>query len=360
MNVPTPPPHLDVPETMEHKRVSAADVAQKAGVSRTTVSFVVNNTPGKNISEDTRQRVLAAMQDLGYTPDERARRVAMARRQTVGLYVRHSQYVYTDAFIVRTIEGMSQAVNRHRVQLIIQPISQSYTGNYVDLVRQDNLDGIILINTQASDAGLNDLITEQFPVVSLDDLGDTLAIDQVFVDNRGAACQIVEYLIGLGHRRIAMITHAAPTFTASSARLAGYRDALEAANIPYSEDLVRYADFSEQSGHDAMLDLLSLPKLPTAVFAGNDVVAYGALLASREAEISVPEEVSVVGFDDDYLSRYMSPALTTVALPASGMGSTAVSLLVERLSDPDSIRKPRRLVLPTHISIRSSATNPPT
>ncbi len=342
---------------MEQKRVSAADVAQKAGVSRTTVSFVVNNTPGKSISEDTRQRVLAAMRELGYTPDESARRVAMARRQTVGLYVRHTQYVYTDAFIVRTVEGMSQAVNRHRVQLIIQPISQSYSGSYVDLVRHDNLDGIILINTRAGDDGLSELIGSRIPVVSLDDLGD-LDVDQVFVDNRGAARQIVEYLLGLGHTRIAMITHAALSFTASSARFEGYKDALHNAGIQYDEALVRCADFSERSGHDAMIELLSLRDRPTAVFSGNDVVAYGALLAAREKNVAVPDEISVVGFDDDYLSRYMNPPLTSVALPAAGMGSAAVSLLVERLSENGKARKSRRLVLPTHISIRSSASAP--
>lgn len=344
---------------MEQKRVSAADVAQKAGVSRTTVSFVVNNTPGKNISEDTRQRVLAAMQDLGYTPDERARRVAMTRRQKVGLYVRHTQYVYTDAFIVRTIEGMSQAVNRYRVQLIIHPISQSFSGSYVDLARQDKLDGIILINTQADDAALSQLIDARIPLVSLDDLGTNYDVDQVFVDNRGAARDVVRYLIGLGHTRIGMITHAALSFTASAARLAGYQDALDEGGLAFDTTLVRYADFSEFSGHDAMIELLAVDERPTAVFAGNDVVAYGALLACREAGVVVPDDISVVGFDDDYLSRYMNPALTTVALPAAGMGSAAVSLLVERLSDTAENRKYRRLVLPTHISTRASAAAPP-
>lgn len=299
------------------------------------------------------------MQDLGYTPDERARRVAMTRRKTVGLYVRHTQYVYTDAFIVRTIEGMSQAVNRYRVQLIIQPISQSFSGSYVDLARQDKLDGIILINTQADDTALSQLVEARVPVVSLDDLGTSYDVDQVFVDNRGAAREVVRYLIGLGHSRIGMITHAALSFTASAARYAGYRDALAEAGIAIDDALVRYADFSEWSGHEAMLELLAMGHRPTAVFAGNDVVAYGAMLASREYGIAVPEEVSVVGFDDDYLSRYMNPALTTVALPASGMGSAAVSLLVERLQDTGETRKSRRLVLPTHISIRASAGSPP-
>ena len=341
---------------MKRKKVSASDVARAAGVSRTTVSFVLNNTPGKNISEETRQRVLQACERLNYEPDVNARRVAMVRNRSVGLYIRHSQYVYTDAFIVRTVEGMSQAVNRHRVQLVIQPISQSGEIDYRELVARDRLDGVILINTRDDDPQLEQLLDVGVPVVSLDDIGDAPA-DQVFIDNHKAAGDMVDYLHGLGHERIAMIAHAPSHYNASRERIRGYLDAAARHRLGHGDDLLEIGDFSEDSGYRAMKRLLERRAPPTAVFAGNDVIAYGAIFALREAQFCVPDDVSVVGFDDDYLSRYLNPPLTTMALPAVGMGLAAVDRLVQRMTGTDD-SEPRRIILPTSISIRMSAAPP--
>lgn len=337
---------------MKRSRVSAADVAGEAGVSRTTVSFVLNNTPGKHISESTRQRVLEAAARLGYEPNQDARRLAMLRNRSIGLFICHSQYVYTDAFIVRTIEGMSQAVNRHRVRLVIQPLGLREQ-SYLSLAERDNVDGIILINTHDDDPALTEVIDAGFPAVSMDYL-ENREISQVYVDNRVAGRELVDYLATLGHRRIAMITHAPTYFSASKMRLQGYRDAMEAHGAEIAEGYITYGDFSEQSGYQAMNELLNLRRPPTAVFAGNDVVAYGALTAIKEAGLLVPQDISLVGFDDDYLSRYLDPPLTTMALPAAGMGSAAAALLVDRLDRETPAAKTQRLVLPTHIAIRSS------
>lgn len=339
---------------MQRSRVSAADVAREAGVSRTTVSFVLNNTPGKHISEATRQRVLSAAARLGYEPNQDARRLALVRNRSIGLFICHSQYVYTDAFIIRTIEGMSQAVNRHRVQLVIQPLNIE-EGRYLDLARRDEVDGIILINSHENDPALMELVDAGFPTVSMDYLED-VPVDQVYVDNRAAARELVEYLVKLGHERIALITHAAPIFAASRMRIRGYQDVLRAHGIAFDESLVQYGDFSEDSGYQAMERLLDSGADPTAVFAGNDVIAYGAIRAIKDAGLDIPNDVSVVGFDDDYLSRYLNPPLTTMALPAAGMGSAAASLLISRLNQEHESSEPTKLVLPAHISIRSSCS----
>lgn len=320
-------------------------------MSRTTVSFVLNNTPGKNISEPTRQKVLLTASRLGYTPNEDARRLAMVRHNSIGLYICHSQYVYTDAFIVRTVEGMSQAVNRHRARLVIHPLTLNES-SYLKLARQDEVDGIILINAHDEDPALAELESAGFPAVAMDYLPDS-GVDQVYVDSKRAAAELVQYLVDLGHRRIAMITHASVVYSASKMRLAGYRRALDAAGIDYESSLVRYGDFSEHSGYAAMQSLLALDWPPTAVFAGNDVVAYGAMSAIRDAGLAIPGDMSIVGFDDDYLSRYLNPPLTTVALPAAGMGSAAASLLISRL-DGEVADFPTRIVLPAHISVRGS------
>ena len=335
----------------EQKKVSAQDVADHAGVSRTTVSFVLNNTPGKSISEDTRQRVLRAASELGYIPNEDARRLAMMRTSAIGVFIGHSQYLYSDVFISRVVEGMAQTVNKHRIQLVIQPVGAG-DSSYLELARQDEVEGIILINTREDDPALEEVIETGFPAVSIDYL-EGRTVPQVYVDNRGAAREMVEFLIGWGHRRIAMITHAPPVFSASMRRLEGYHEALAANGLESRSEWVRYGDFSEASGYAAMVEVLNGPAVPTAVFVGNDVVAYGAIQAVKDLGLRIPEDLSLCGFDDDYLSRYLNPPLTTMALPATGMGSAAVTALLEQL-DPKGSRRPRDVVLPTHISIRNS------
>jgi len=182
----------------------------------------------------------------------------------------------------------------------------------------------------------------------------------VYVDNRAAAEEMAQYLIDLGHGHIAMITHASTVFAASRMRLEGYLDALAGADISSREEWIGYGDFSEHSGYEAMSQILEAKPLPTAVFAGNDVVAYGAMRAAGDAGLAIPDDISIVGFDDDYLSRYLNPPLTTMALPASGMGSAAVSLLLRRVMEEDggeveTEEEPSRIVLPCQIAVRSSA-----
>lgn len=343
---------------MEKRPTSAADVARAAGVSRTTVSFVLNNTPGKSITEATRQRVLDAATRLGYTPNENAQRLARTRSRTVGLFICHSQFIYSDVFITRVLEGMSQAVNRYRARLVVQPVSLRDT-DYRDIVRRDGVDGIILINAHEEDPALRALADEDFPTVSMDYLDDVL-IDQVYVDNEAAARQVTEYLIGLGHRRIAMIAHAPGVFLSARKRFAGYRRALEHAGIPFDPGLVRHADFSEESGFVQMEHLLRAGTMPSAVFAGNDVVAYGALQAIQQAELRVPEDISLAGFDDDYVSRFLNPPLSTMALPAAGHGSAAVNMLMTRIEEGERRSEPRpvRRLLSSHISVRDSCAPP--
>jgi LacI family transcriptional regulator len=267
----------------------------------------------------------------------------------------HSQFVYSDAFITRVLEGMSQAVNRFRARLVVQPVSLRET-NYLDIARRDKADGIILINAHDEDPALTGLANEGFPTVSMDFVGD-IAVDQVYVDNTSAAREVTEYLIGVGHKRIGMITHASPHFYAARKRVEGYREALEGAGIPYDPELVRNADFSEQSGFTRMQELLSAVPDMTAVFAGNDVIAFGALQAAQQSNLLVPEDISIAGFDDDYMSRFLNPPLTTMVLPAAGHGAAAVEVLADRISGKSG-DEPVRRVLSAHINVRES-TGPP-
>jgi len=206
---------------MKGKRPSSSDVARKAGVSRTTVSFVLNNTPGKTIPEVTRQKVLAAARDLAYTPNENARSLAMIKHHSIGFFIPHSGFISSDAYVIRILEGMTPVLNKARFQLVLQPLKLKEM-NYLQLARQDNVDGIILMNTHDDDRGLAEVIDSGFPLVVIGTVSRN-GICQIDIDNRAAAASAVRHLISLGHRDIGMIGHAPLAFYAARERLEGFR-----------------------------------------------------------------------------------------------------------------------------------------
>lgn len=337
------------------RRVSAEDVAREAGVSRTTVSFVLNNTPGKGIAESTRQRVLDAAARLGYEPNEHARKLARTRSLSVGVLVCHTQFTYSDVFITRVLEGMSQVANRFRARLVLEPVRIDEP-SYLELARRYGFDGIILINAHDEDPALMEIAAERFPAVSMDDVGE-IAIDQVYVDNAAAASELTSYLLGLGHRRIGFIGHAAHTYYSSRKRLEGYRRALEGAGYVFDPSYVAFADFSERSGYIQAQALFERVGEVDAIFAGNDVVAYGAIRAVIDRGCRIPDDLSIVGFDDDYVSRFLNPPLTTMALPANSFGAAALEMLMQRVAEP-SIRDPRNRILEARLAVRGSCAPP--
>ncbi len=335
---------------MKGKRASSSDVALKAGVSRTTVSFVLNSTPGKAIPEETRQKVLEAARALSYTPNEKARSVAMVKHNSIGFFIPHSGYVSSDAYVIRILEGMTPVLNKARFQLVLQPLKLKQM-DYLHLARQDNVDGIILMNTHDDDKGLTEVIDSGFPLVVIGTVSRP-DVCQIDIDNKAAAASAVRHLISLGHRAIGMIGHAPLSFYAARERLEGFRETLRDAGLPVRSAWVREGDLSEASGYRAMREILARKPRPTALFAGNDVVAYGAIQAIKDAGLSIPGDVSVIGFDDDLLSRYVNPPLTTVTNPAPGLGAEAARLLIGKLRGRPA-PCPRKL-LHTALALRDS------
>lgn len=335
------------------RRVSSHDVARRAGVSRTTVSFVLNNAPGKSIPEATRARVLAAARELAYVPNAKARGIAMAKHRSIGFFIPHPGYVSCDAFLYRVIQGMSPVLNKCRFGLVLQPIALAQQ-NYLQVARKDEIDGVVLMNTHRGDHGLTELRDAGFPLVVIGTLPDR-RICQIDIDNRAAVAEAVQYLVDLGHRDIGVIVHAPLSYHAARDRLAGFRAAMAAAGLPVRREWVRVADFTEQSGHDAMAAILARRRRPTAVLAANDVVAYGALKAVQERGLSVPDDISLMGFDDDFLSRYLKPQLTTVCNPAAGLGAEAARQLIGLMRGTPVARVPR---LKTSLVVRESCKPP--
>ncbi len=336
------------------RRATAQNVADLAGVSRTTVSFVLNKVPGMRISDETRQRVLDAVRQLNYHPDATARRMVKGRTSIIGFVLRQTpDQVFADRFLPEVLHGLCEAASAQGYHLLIEPAPPNeQTGDYTRLIRERHVDGIILSGPRFDDQDLMRLHAEGVPIVLMGQLPNT-DLPFVDVDNVGGAAMATRHLIELGHRRIAFISNARPAYTASADRLTGYRQALAKADLPFDEALVRYGDFTPASGEAAMIDLLRIKPLPTAVFVASDTVAVGALKAVRAAGLTIPHDISFVGFDDIPLIEYIEPPLTTVRLPAYGLGWGAADLLIRRINN-EVIRRPT-VLLETELVVRQSS-----
>ncbi len=339
---------------MRRSKPSAADVARLAGVSRTTVSFVLNNTPGKAISEQTRKKVLDAARELNYEPDEVARSLSMTRHRAIGLLICRSHYMLSDAFTITLIEGMAKVLNRHRYRLVLQPVQDEWA-NYSEIARTDELDGIVIINPHADDPGLDRAKREGIPLVIIGTL-KKVDLPQVDIDNVEAAKSVIRYLIELGHEKIAMISHADRRYVAARDRIRGYRDALREAGLPDRESYLRYGNFTEESGWRAAEDLLDQEERPSAIFAGNDTVAYGVYRALWAAGLRIPEDISIAGMDDDFPSRFLNPPMTSMSVPAASIGAEAARLCIDKIMERRMPDENRVLVTP-YLSVRSSCAS---
>ncbi|MFL5756749.1 MAG: LacI family DNA-binding transcriptional regulator [Chloroflexota bacterium] len=337
------------------KRPTSADVASLAGVSRTTVSFVLNDRPDVKIPGDTRRRVLDAARELGYHPHAPARQLAGGVSRVLALVMLQSpEQVAGDALLADTLRGLAYAARSGGFRVMLEPLAHDGPWQTYDAtLREQHADGMVISGPRVDDKALLGLVRDGFPIVLQGSLPD-LAVASVDIDNVAAARGAVEHLIGLGHRRIACITHAPVVYTAAHARLRGYRDALAAAGLEASPDLFEEAAFDASSGHAAMARLLARTSFD-AVFVASDVVALGAIGALREAGLHVPADVSVVGFDDIPLAAYFDPPLTTVRLPAFELGQAAGRALVQRIADP-ALRY--RTLLPTELIVRASTASP--
>ena len=341
------------------KNVTSKDVAQAAGVSRTTVSLVLNNAQGVQISEQTRQRVLEAAQQLGYVPDAAGQALASRRSHIIGLVIaRQSHHIITDAFLNMLLDGFLQSTNQSGMGLMVNIVEpQHHVKTYLQLVRAKRIDGLLLAGPRLDDQGLKSLEEASFPAVLIGQISNA-SLFSVDIDNRAAARQAVEYLIELGHRQIVCITNASPDYEAPAKRLQGYRDALEHAGLPYDERLVRYGDYDQQSGYDQMNSLFEAGVQFTAAFVSSDVVAMGAKAAIREHGLHIPEDISLIGFDDVPMARFFDPPLTTIHVPAVELGYTACELLTRLITEGNVPQ--RSITLDAHLQVRDSCRAPTT
>jgi DNA-binding LacI/PurR family transcriptional regulator len=332
------------------RRATSSDVAARAGVSRTTVSFVLNDRANTGIAEETRERVLRAAKELGYHAHGPARALAGGLSMTIGLVLLQTpDQVAADALLAETLLGIADEARSDGYRVLVEALSPDGQ-RYSDIVRSRRVDGLIVSGPRADDLELRGIVRDGFPVILQGSLPG-LPVPSVDVDNRTGAAAAVAHLVGLGHRRIGIVTNAPLSYTAAADRLAGYRDALGASGIEDDGALVAEGAFDAASGYSATRALLRRAGGLTAIFVASDIVAFGALRALREAGLRVPDDVSVVGFDDIPLACHFDPPLTTVRLPARGLGAAAGRALIDRLAGRPVTN---RTLLATELVVRDS------
>ena len=331
--------------TLEH-------VAQLAGVSRSTVSRVVNHHPG--VRQQVRERVWQVIDETGYQPHAAARSLVTRRTQVVGVVIPEAlTRLLTDPFFSRLLQGVTETCNARHYHLMLSLLSGPARQDemYRRVVLSGLLDGVIVASTRLDDTLIPRLHQDGIPFVLVGRHSDD-RVNYVDVDNIGGARMAVEHLIRLGHRRIATISGPL-NMAAGQDRLLGYRQALSAHGIRVEETLIVEGAFDQESGAACMRQLLRAQ--PTAVFVGSDVMAIGAMRTLRQASLSVPQDVAIIGFDDTPAATTIEPALTTVRQPVSRLGAMAADILLGALESPgDPEPAAHRVVLSTELIIRGS------
>lgn len=324
-----------------------------AGVSRTTVSFVLNGVQSEKISPATRDRVLQAARDLDYVPDAAARTLVSGKTGTIGLVVSRAEHIGVDAFIPQTIHGVSQVSSRHGYRLLLETSEdEKHTYDYDQLVRAKQIDGLVVLNPDPADVYLNDLVGMGYPVSLIGSFPHPDAA-VVSIDSVAAMDEVTAHLIELGHTRIGFIHYREMRSLDTGGRFRGYRAALERSGIALDETLVRSGDYSAESGYNAMRSLLNEASLPTAVVTGNDTIAIGAISAIVEAGLRVPDDIAIVGFDDIPLAQFISPSLTTVRVPAHQMAEACGSMIIDLIQGRPI--QERKRVFPAELIVRKSS-----
>ena len=331
--------------------VTIVDVAGEAGVSYATVSRVINNKG--HVRPETRERVLRAMTRLGYVVDQRARSLAGGRSQVIGLLV----HDVGTSYIGEIIRGIDAELASAQYDLILYTTHRRKTKEsaYVVTLTRGLADGLLLVLPRDPGAYLETLRQHRFPHVLIDHRGVDEEIPAVAATNQQGAYNATKHLIELGHRRIGFITGAMDQICAQD-RLKGYRVALADHEVAFDPELVYEGNFFQPLGYTGASALLELPHPPTAIFASNDVSAFGVMEAVREHSLRIPQDISVVGFDDIPQAAHVHPPLTTVRQPLEEMGRIATHMLLEYIQDPQ--RPIERVELPTELVLRQSCHPP--
>jgi LacI family transcriptional regulator len=332
------------------KTVTIRDVARKAGVSPGTVSRAMNNSPLVNV--ETRQRIMQVVKAFNYVPNLVAQRLSTGKTLTLAVIVPF----FTTPSVTERLNGVVSTLAKSKYDLIIHNIEEpeQRADCFRTIPRQDRVDGVLVISISPTDEEVPLLAEAGVPIALIDAHHPALSmLHQVTVDDITGGKAVAEYLIELGHTKIGFVGDPIDNpfnFTSSRDRARGYRRALEAAGIPYRTEYYEENPYGRREARESAKKMLTLPERPTAIFASSDVQAVGVLEAARELGLRVPQDLSVVGYDDVEIAEILG--LTTMRQMLFESGQRGVELLLETLEKPET--EPVCEVLPTELVIRDT------
>ncbi len=328
-----------------NKSITIEDIARQAGVSPSTVSRVL--TGSKRVAEDKRVLVLAAVEQHRYRPNSVAQGLVRGRSMTIGVVVQD----IGSPFFARMASGIEQGLRSASYQPMFasthwQDEDQEQS---LQLLLDRRVDGVIVLGTNIPDVFLRE-VAAQTPLIAVARRVIGLESQCLYIDNQAGAYRATRYLLGLGHARIAHIA-GTPNNPDANERLAGYRQAFLEVGMDVEKGLIVPGQFTEDSGLASVEELLARGERFTAIFAANDQLAYGAMLGLYNHGYRIPNDISLVGFDDQFLSAYTLPPLTTVRQPLTAMGQTAAEGILRLLNDDEALLPP----IPIDLVLRKSA-----
>lgn len=330
------------------------DIAKKAGVSVSTVSRIINDKSEiYRISQKTKELVLNTAKELSYRPNHLARSLRLKKTHIVGLCVPNIANPFF-AYVTREIQ-MSAYQSGYSLIVCNTDEDLGKEIEQIELLRSKGVDGFIIMPVGTEFDHIVQLMNENISLVLLDRCIEQLETSSVVLDNQSGAFQAIEHLIQNGHRRIAIIQGNPNTYT-SNTRLEGYKAALSQYGIPLNEHLIVGTDFRKENGYIETKFLLNLDNPPTAIFATSDLITVGSLQAIFEENLNIPEDISIVSFDDVDFAPYLVAPLTAVHQPKRLMGEMAVKLLIEDIQTKGETGK-KRIVLKPRLIVRKSVRN---
>lgn len=332
--------------------VTIIDVARKAQVSPSTVSRVIADHP--HISQETKDRVRAVMRELGYYPNAIARSLVNKTSNSLGVIrSRTNEQTFANPFFPDVIRGISSVANQHHLNLVLSTSScpQQEEKECLDMLRQRQVDGVVLLASHRDDQLIPCLAKEQFPFVLIGRYDGPEQINWVNNDNVAAAREAVEFLLSRGYQEIACLA-GDPKFIVSHDRVQGYIEVLKSHRLPVEKDLIEYSDFSLDGGFDATTRLLKKGRRFTGLFCVDDLLAVGAIQALQKEGFVIGRDIGVIGFNDTILGACIDPPLTTVHVPIYELGQAAAELLVNQISRSDA--PPEQRNLPARLVVRDS------
>jgi LacI family transcriptional regulator len=333
-------------------KLNLDDIAQLAGVSRTTVSRVINHH--SDVSSSTRQKVWKVIEEHEFRPNPVAQMLVRQRTQIIGLAFCDPIPAFKSAYAPILLEGITHVTNKYDYATLMWWEQNGEEDRFSRriLAQKRLMDGMVTAFMGINASFIDHMVQLGIPFVMTDKPSRHAdQISYVSIDNIQSAQMVIEHLVGLGRRQIAVISGPANNIDGED-RLVGYRRALQQNNLPFNPALIAEGSFHRQGGYQAMRELLARDLSIDAVFALNDASAEGALLALQEANIQVPGDIALVGFDDEPGVRDLRPQLTTVHQPIHERGARAAALLFDIIEG--RVDSPQHILLPTHLVIRQS------